>query len=182
MRDQRPLLIIVNGRPCTGKSHLASMLSRNLRIPLFAKDALKETLGAVLGARNRSASGRLGRAAIALMYQQAETVLASGFPAMIESPLLPDLAAGEIEELRSRTDCRLLQIFLRVEPAVILERFRSRARGSVHFHEEALRELEEVVTAELEPVPISSQTLIVDTTDFHAVNYTEITQQVKLCV
>ena len=74
------------------------MLSRKLRIPLFAKDSIKERLGAVLGAKDRAASGRLGVASIALMYQQAEIVLASGFPAMIESPLLPNLAADEIEE------------------------------------------------------------------------------------
>ena len=61
---------------------------------------------------------------------------------------------------------------------MILERFRSRARGGVHFHDEALGELEAVVAAELEPVPISGQTLIVDTTDFSAVNYTEIIERV----
>ena len=178
MRNEQPLLIIVNGRPCTGKSHLASTLSERLKIPLFAKDSIKEKLGAILEAEDRAASGRLGVASIALMYQQAEIVLASGFPAMIESPLLPNLAADELDTLRSRTGCRLFQIFLRTEPEVILERFRSRARGGVHFHDEALRELEAIVETELEPVPISGQTLIVDTTDFRAVNYTEIIERV----
>ena len=97
---------------------------------------------------------------------------------MIESPFLPNLAADEIEEIRNRTGCRLFQIFLRAEPDVIIERFRSRERGGVHFHEEALRELEETVATELEPVPISGQTLFVDTTDFSAVNYTEIIEWV----
>ena len=179
MKEEQPLFIIVNGRPCTGKSHLAFMLSEKLRIPLFAKDSIKEKLGSVLGAEDRAASGRLGVASIALMYQQAETVLTAGFPVMIESPLLPDLAADETEEIRNRTGCRLFQIFLRAEPEVILERFRSRARGGVHFHDEALRELEAVVEIELEPVPISGQTIIVDTTDFRAVNYMEIIEQVR---
>lgn len=178
MKEQQPLFIIVNGRPCTGKSHLASMLSEELKIPLFAKDSIKEKLGAVLGAKDRAASGRLGVVSIALMYQQAEIVLASGFPAMIESPLLPNLAADEIEEVRNQTGCRLFQIFLRAEPDVILERFRSRARGGVHFHDEALRELEAIVETELEPVPISGHTLIVDTTDFQSVNYPEIIERV----
>ncbi|MCY4653166.1 MAG: AAA family ATPase [Dehalococcoidia bacterium] len=178
MKERHPLLVIVNGRPCTGKSHLASMLSMKLRIPLFAKDSIKEKLGAILGAEDRTASGRLGVASIALMYQQAEIVLTAGFPAMIESPLLPRLAADEIEAIRSRAGCRLFQIFLRAEPDVILERFRSRARGGVHFHDEALGELEAVVPTELDPVPISGQTLIVDTTDFRTVNYTEIIERV----
>ena len=179
MRDDQPLFVIVNGRPCTGKSRLATLLSEKLRIPLFAKDAIKERLGSVLGAADRSASGRLGAAAITLMYQQAETVLASGFPAMVESPLIPTMAEGEIEALRNRTGCRIFQIFLQAEPDVILERFRHRQRGGVHFHEEALRELEAAVAVDLTPVPISGQTLIVDTTDFDAVNYTEITERVR---
>ena len=178
VKERQPLLIIVNGRPCTGKSHLASMISKKLRIPLFAKDLIKEKLGEILGTEDRAASGRLGVASIALMYQQAEIVLASGFPVMIESPLLPNLAADEIETLRRRVGCRLFQIFLRAEPEVILERFRSRARGGVHFHDEALQELEAIVATELEPVPISGHTLIVDTTDFRAVNYPEIIERV----
>ena len=89
MKNQQPLLVIVNGRPCTGKTNLASMLSRKLGIPLSSKDAIKEKLGEALGAEDRSASRRLGAAAIMLMYQQAEIVLMSGLPAMIESPLTP---------------------------------------------------------------------------------------------
>ena len=134
MNEPHTLLVIVNGRPCTGKSHLASMLSRETEDTLVRQGlAIKEKLGEILGAEDRAASGRLGVASIALMYQQAEIVLASGFPAMIESPLLPKLAADEIETLRRRVGCRLFQIFLRAEPEVILERFRSRARGRRAF-------------------------------------------------
>ena len=179
MRNQQPLLIIVNGRPCTGKTTLASMLSRDLGIPLFTKDAIKEILGEVLGAEDRSASRRFGAAAIALMYHQAETVLTSGLPAIIESPLIPEFAEREIEELRNRTGCRTLQIFLRADPAVILERFRSRPREGVFFHEDELRELAETVTTELKPVPATGETLIVDTTDFRAVDFTTIAEQAR---
>ncbi len=179
MRNQQPLLIIVNGRPCTGKTTLASMLSRDLGIPLFSKDAIKEKLGEALGAGDRNTARRLGAAAIALMYQQAETVLTSGLPAMIESPLTPELAEGEIEELRSRTGCRVLQIFLRSDPSVILDRFRSRPREGVFFHEEELRELEATVSAELKPVSVAGETFIVDTTDFRAVDFAYVVEQVR---
>ncbi len=179
MQFHSRLLIVVNGRPCTGKTTLASMLSRDLGIPLFSKDAIKETLGDILGARDRSSSRRFGAAAITLMYQQAEIVLTSGLPAMIESPLIPELAEREIEELRNRTGCRILQIFLRAEPSVILERFRSRPREGVFFHEEELEELEAAVSAELKPVPVTGETLIVDTTDFCAVDYWQVVEQVR---
>ena len=98
---------------------------------------------------------------------------------MIESPLIPELAENEIEELQSRTGCRILQIFLRAEPAVILERFRSRPREGVFFHEEELRELEAAVATELVPVPVSGETIIIDTTDYRAVDYEQIAEQVR---
>ncbi len=179
MKNQQPLLVIVNGRPCTGKTTLASMLSRDLGIPLFSKDAIKEKLGEALGAEDRAASRRLGAAAIALMYQQAEIVLTSGLPAMIESPLIPELAEREIEELQSRTGCRILQVFLRADPSVILERFRSRPREGVFFHEEELKELEETVATELAPVPVAGKTITVDTKDFRTVDFAHVVGQVR---
>jgi len=179
MRNQQPLLVIVNGRPCTGKTTLASILSRDLRIPMFSKDAIKEKLGESLGAEDRSASRRLGAAAIALMYQQAEILLTSGLPAMVESPLISELAEKEIEELQSRTNCRILQVFLRAEPSVILERFRSRPRKGVFFHHEELRELEATVTTELAPVTVAGKTIFIDTTDFRTVDFARISERVR---
>ena len=155
------------------------MISRDQGIPLFSKDVIKETLGEALGAEDRSASRKLGAAAIAVMYQQAEIVLTSGLSAMIESPLIPELAENEIEELRSRTGCRILQILLRAEPSVILDRFRSRPREGVFFHEDELRELEAAVATELKPVPVSGETIIIDTTDFRAVDFAQITEHVR---
>ena len=179
MRTQQPLLIVVNGRPCTGKTSLATMISKDQGIPLFSKDVIKEILGKILGAKDRSASRRLGAAAIALMYQQAETVLTSGLPVMIESPLIPELAEQEVEELPDRTGCRVLQIFLRTDPSVILERFQSRPRESVFFHEEELQELKVTLATELAPVPVTGETIIVDTTNFRTVDYAQIVELVK---
>ena len=178
-RSDQPLLIIVNGRPCTGKSYLASVISESLRIPLFSKDEIKEQLGEVVGVANRAASKRLGIAAITLMYQQARIVLKAGLPTIIESPLLPDLAAREIETLQIQTGSRILQIFLQAEPFVILRRFRVRARGGLHFHDESMRELEAAVQTELIPVAVRGKTVVVDTTDFNSVNYAEIVEQVR---
>jgi predicted kinase len=86
-----PLLIIVNGRPATGKTSIAERLSTELGIPLFTKDAVKELLGEVVGAPDRGAAKALGEASIALIFQHAETVLATGSPAIIECPLIPEL-------------------------------------------------------------------------------------------
>ena len=47
--NERPLLIIVNGPPASGKSTLAEQVAAQLRLPYLSKDAIKEELYDSLG-------------------------------------------------------------------------------------------------------------------------------------
>jgi hypothetical protein len=51
----------VTGPPATGKTTLAERISRELGLPLVAKDAIKERLYDTVGAGDRAWSQRLGR-------------------------------------------------------------------------------------------------------------------------
>jgi glucokinase len=166
-----PLLILVNGRPATGKSALAARLAQELDVVLFTKDDVKELLGDLVGAPDRAAARTLGEASIAIMFQHAEAVLATGAPAMIECPLIPDLTVPILDGLRERTGCGFLQLFLIADPDVILDRYRNRDRNDVHFDAEALRELEQSLREnEVPPVPIDGETWTLDTTDFETLD------------
>ena len=44
MSAERPLLVLVTGLPCAGKSTLARQLAAGLELPYHAKDELKERL------------------------------------------------------------------------------------------------------------------------------------------
>ena len=175
-----PLLIIVNGRPATGKTGLAGRLSTELGVPLFTKDAVKELLGDVVGAADRDAAKTLGEASIALIVQHAEAVLATGSSAMVECPLIPELSVAPVREVQERTGCRVLQVFLTADPEVILERYGERERNEVHFDAEAREELEvSLRTAEVGPVPIDGETITLDTTDFDTVDIEALTERVR---
>src|SRR5581483_9605379 len=81
----RPLLALVTGAPGSGKTTLARRLASELRLPLLAKDDIKETLYDQLGAPDQAASQRLGLAALTLLRQTAERLLAAGVSVLIEA-------------------------------------------------------------------------------------------------
>ena len=53
-----PLLVLVTGLPCSGKTCVASRLSGELGLPMLAKDDIKEALFDALGYGGRERSGR----------------------------------------------------------------------------------------------------------------------------
>jgi predicted kinase len=87
------LAVIVNGLPGSGKTTLAPRLANALELPLFSKDAMKETIADALGPvpADKRALGvwnrRLGAATMELIW----TMLGqSPVGAVIETPLLRD--------------------------------------------------------------------------------------------
>ena len=100
--SQPPLLVIVTGLPCTGKTTLA----REIPLPIIAKDDIKESLFDSLGWSGRDWSIKLGRATILLLYQLVEMLLRAGVPAIAETYFRPDQAQIEFQAIQARTPFR----------------------------------------------------------------------------
>jgi predicted kinase len=127
---QSPRLIVVTGLPATGKSTLARELARLLKVPLIAKDMIKERLFAVLGTADRAHSRHLSTASFAVQFAVAGELLMNGRRVILEGnfrpgeherPLLEALPPG------SGAAAAIAQILCRVAEVERLARLQRRA-------------------------------------------------------
>ena len=132
-----PLLVVVTGMPSSGKTTVAEELARRLRLPLLAKDTIKEALYESLGADDVAASGRLGAAAYGLIFALARTMLAAQVSVILEGNFFHDQEA----ELMGLPAHRLIQVHCAAPLAVLLDRYARRARHPGHHDAEKITEL-----------------------------------------
>jgi predicted kinase len=117
-------IIIVTGLPATGKSTLAREVSARLRVPLLAKDAIKEPLLDCFGATDAAQSRRLSDASFAVLFALTRDVVASGADAVLEGNFRP----GEHEASFRSSSVRIAQILCVLDEPQRLARLAARAR------------------------------------------------------
>lgn len=104
-------VIVVTGLPGAGKSTLARELARRYRLPVLAKDFIKEPLLDVLGATDAESSRKLSDASFAAMFRIAAEWVREGHgfilegnfrPGEHEAPLREGLALAQAAQLLCR--------------------------------------------------------------------------------
>jgi predicted kinase len=177
-----PLLIIVSGLPCTGKTTLARRLATEFRLPLVHKDGIKERLFDTLGWRDRAWSRTVGGATYELLFYFTEVLLAAGRPLIVESNFYPDHAARFLA-LQRQYPFQPLQVVCRTEGAVLFRRFQERAesgeRHPGHVDQQNYAEFQTaLLRGESAPLAIDGPVLLVDTTNFAVIDYARLFQTI----
>jgi predicted kinase len=167
-----PALVVVTGAPGSGKSTIAVPLAERLRLPLIAKDELKEALWEHVGPGDRERFLAYGRASYPLMHLVARIVLRAGGSAVLEGNFAPAWAAAELAALRAELPFRFVQILCVAEPETCLARYRERAGSDARhpMHRIGGEESDASVERQLrdgfwnEPIALEGELFRVDTT------------------
>ncbi len=165
------ILIIVSGPPCTGKTRIASRISREFHIPLFSKDAIKERLYDALGWSDRKQSRKLGIAGEEILMDIAARQLAAGRPVILESTFKAQYVENQFTALIEAQQAACLQIQCRTEPAILMDRFRRRAASGERHpgHGDLISQEgfeEDLRSGMYEPLRIPGKLLTIDTSYF----------------
>lgn len=183
----KPLLIIVNGLPGTGKTTLARRLAADIQLPVFSRDGMYETLYDALECQSNECPPLLGAATFALFYYVAGSVLAAGQSLVVEGFFgRPELRSAEFLQLQHSHDFEPLQILCKADGEVLLKRFLARVE-SVERHEghrnsdrKWIEENKErLLQGHLTPLALDSLVIEIDTTTSHSFDYANLLQRVR---
>lgn len=174
MANSRPRLLILNGPPCAGKTHVSARIRSDFPLPFMSKDIIKVSLYESLGWSDRAWSRRLSQAAMSLLMEFARSLLSQDQSCLVEANFRADEAARDLARLAETVPFDSAQIFVSAAPEVLARRFRQRAaEGQRHpgnldhllQHEYAA---DSIPASQLRPIPLSGPLLKLDTTDMDA--------------
>lgn len=117
--------ILVTGIPASGKSTMAAYLAKELGIPMFSKDAIKERLFDTLGFNSREEKVRLGVAAMEIMYDAARSCFSGGQSVILENNF-EDSSREGLSALFAEYACDVITVQMTGDLREIYNRFAAR--------------------------------------------------------
>jgi predicted kinase len=126
-------VVVVTGVPGAGKTTLARSLAIALRLPLIARDTIKEALGDVLGPVDQSGSRQLGGASYEVLFAVAAELPGT---VIIES----NFGARSVPAIRALAPSPPIQVFCECPLELAAERYNNRPRHGVHHTPKVTRQ------------------------------------------
>ncbi len=181
---EKPVLLIVNGLPGTGKTTLAGRLAADVRLPVFSRDDIYENLYDALECHRNGIPPLIGAAAFSLLYSIAGPLLAAGQSLIVEQFFgRPELRGAEFRRLQQAHDFEPIEILCKADGEVLLERILARhTRERRHGHQDREwieHNREWLLQGRLTPLALGDQVIEIDTTTPERLDYADVLQRVR---
>jgi predicted kinase len=126
-------LVLVLGRPASGKSTISARIAERWGLPVVSKDALKELLFDALGTGDSAWSAKIGRASFALLDHLIELQLDTGKPFLIDAAYNAEFENAKFQRWQKQYGFVAVQIHCTASRDELVRRFTRRALdGSRH--------------------------------------------------
>lgn len=179
----KPVLILLTGLPCSGKSTIGAELSRRLRVPIFSRDDFREPMFDAFGSSHEKAfNDKVGFVANEDLFLVIHRHLQVAHPVMIENIFHPHIYDSIFKRMLGEIDFFTVQVNLRTDAKVLEQRYRKRdADGQKHpghwnFDDYPYKHLFEI--GGIEPLQLPGQVIKIDTTDLDKINYDGLASQI----
>lgn len=167
----KPVLIVINGAPGTGKTTLSKKLSDDLKLPCLRKDDVKELLFDKMGTGDLEWSQDLGAGVAEMLFAFIERWLARGRSLIAESAYYFKFANPRFVSVVNSNDIIFLEIYCKTDPDVRRQRFINRNEngerhsGHVDHNFYSGSHLDNGIDAKYAPLKVG-KVFEVDTTEF----------------
>lgn len=173
--EKQPCLIIINGKPCTGKSYFLHKLCQDLDMSYVSRDEFKELLFNDLGIVDSEWSKKLGGASYSLLFNVFEKLLKSKKSFIVESNFNPTQHGDKLKALLNQYGFDAVEVFLDADPKILYDRYKERwdsgERHRGHADNERFDEFEIRLRDKVSPLNITGKLIKIDTSDYKSIDY-----------
>ena len=120
----KPLLIVITGRPASGKSTLANLLSRKIKCPLLARDALKEGYVNTAGLKHAQLSDAVSAHIYTTFFDAIDLLLSNNISLIVEAAFQQKRWEPKLSGLAAKAVIKV--IICKTEPDLSKKRFLDR--------------------------------------------------------
>lgn len=180
----KPLLVVVTGRPASGKTTLAHILTKEIKFPLLSRDELKEGYINTANIQHSQLDNSVALHIYDTFFQAIDLLISKDISIIVEAAFQDKLWKPKLLNLSDKAEIKI--IICKTIPDLARIRFTNRLLNDPErekYHgDKSLNLVKEqggLLTENYEPVNVDVPTLEVDTTENYNPDIKEIIRFIK---
>lgn len=161
------MIILIQGPPGSGKSHIGNFLSSLIGAPFYSKDEVKEVLFDSLGTRDLDWSKQLAACSNQMLFKHIRKSIASSQDLIVETNISLESDVEVVTKLFSGHKEALTEVYLTARKEILLDRVKKRcnsgARHLGHADNKRLLQVEKYIDDSIsQPIRLGHRVIELD--------------------